>query len=124
MPAKGKTLPNNLSQKRNIINAYKQSAKRRNIEYTLTEEEAFSFIDKDCFYCGAPPNSLMKHYKGQTPFPYNGIDRVENSKGYISGNLVPCCYKCNIAKAGMSVKEFLDRIEAIYNRLIKTDEAK
>jgi hypothetical protein len=112
-------LPNNLAQKRNVVNAYKQSAKRRNLPFELTEEEAFSFIDKICFYCGSPPSSLMVHYKGQTPMPYTGIDRVDNSIGYTMNNLVPCCYSCNVAKAGMSMKEFLDKIESIYNRLIK-----
>jgi hypothetical protein len=44
---------------------------------------------------------------------YSGIDRINPSLGYVVGNVVPCCARCNVAKNNMSVEEFsamLDRI--------------
>jgi hypothetical protein len=37
----------------------------------------------------------------------NGIDRVDNTKGYSVDNCVPCCRRCNVAKADMTPDQFL-----------------
>lgn len=29
---------------------------------------------------------------------YNGVDRKDNAKGYVTGNCLPCCWPCNYAK--------------------------
>lgn len=34
------------------------------------------------------------------------LDRIENAKGYVPGNVVLCSFVANIAKAGMSLKNF------------------
>jgi hypothetical protein len=44
-------------------------------------------------------------YNGR--FIASGIDRVDNSKGYIPGNCVACCGTCNLAKRELTVDEFL-----------------
>jgi hypothetical protein len=50
-------------------------------------------------YCHYPPRG-----------GFNGIDRVDNSKGYILGNCVPCCSWCNRAKADGTLAKFMDWI--------------
>lgn len=40
-------------------------------------------------------------------FVYNGIDRMDNSLGYISGNVVTCCQICNRAKGAMLLEDFM-----------------
>jgi len=52
---------------------------------------------------------------------YNGIDRVDNSRGYESGNVVSCCGVCNMLKHVLSKEEFLARIEKIYKNSIQKD---
>lgn len=44
----------------------------------------------------------------------NGIDRVDNSKGYTSDNCVPCCWACNNAKKNNSSSEFLAWVDGVY----------
>ena len=83
----------------------KHFAKERNKEFTLTEEEFRDIVVRPCEYCGDFHNKLR------------GIDRVVNTKGYIPGNCVPCCLRCNRAKWTSSKKTFLDWIKdvAYYN---------
>jgi hypothetical protein len=47
-------------------------------------------------------------------YAYNGIDRVDNFKGYEIDNCVPCCYICNYAKRDMSKDQFLAWVKRIY----------
>ncbi len=91
-----------------IAYSYKNGAKQRGIEFSLSEEEVHELVTKDCFYCKAPPSNVM--YGGRNKNYYvlhNGIDRSDNDLGYITGNVVPCCRRCNYAKRDMSVEEFL-----------------
>ena len=67
----------------------------------ITEDE-FNFLSKNnCYYCGKPGP--------------NGIDRVDNSKGYVTGNCVPCCKHCNYVKGALSVTDFKTWTERFVN---------
>ena len=45
-------------------------------------------------------NILLKpcHYCGETGWDIIGCDRIDNSKGHIKSNVVPCCLHCNMVK--------------------------
>lgn len=58
-------------------------------------DQFMSFWNKPCFYCGLVVDPV-------------GLDRVDNSKGYVYKNLVSCHYRCNIAKASMTRDEFIE----------------
>jgi hypothetical protein len=91
---------------------YQREAKKRNLEWKLSEKEFRKITSSNCVYCGEPPKS--QPYGGfNGMYPKNGIDRVNNSKGYIKGNVVPCCPMCNWMKAGYTKKEFLAHIKQI-----------
>lgn len=47
----------------------------------------------------------------------NGIDRIDNNKGYTIDNVVPCCKMCNQAKNDYTLQEFQDWVEKIYNKM-------
>lgn len=116
---KANLLPDRLGAKRYVLNAIKQSAKKRGLLYELVEKDAISLITKECHYCGRPPSSVMS--KGSThlgPFYYNGLDRKDNTKGYLLDNVITCCYHCNIAKSTLSYQDFLEMIKSIYHKLI------
>lgn len=109
--------------------SYKAGAKHRNISWNLSSENTLSLLKNNCFYCGIQPNMKFnvilnrekdRHFdinniEKQSYILYNGIDRLDSSLGYEEGNVVSCCTKCNFAKNEMSVKEFDEWIEKIYN---------
>lgn len=105
-----------------ILKKYQVGAERRKLSFDLSLERFTELIKKDCDYCGAVPNQTIRvgHRlsKFHPSFKYNGIDRVDTSKGYIEGNVVPCCGACNRAKARLSCGEFLRLVEAIYKHKI------
>lgn len=87
-------------------------AKRREIEWLLSKEEFRSLTKGCCTYCGVEPQQVKKNYKSQ--YVYNGIDRVDNSIGYLKSNCVPCCKVCNKMKNTYSKDQFLNQIKRIY----------
>mgnify|MGYP001595998668 CR=1 FL=1 len=85
---------------------YKGSAKNRRIVFDISEEFFKEMIQKDCVYCG---------HKSER----NGLDRIDNKKGYVEDNLSPCCFRCNQMKGKLTVDEFLNHIMEIINYVIK-----
>jgi hypothetical protein len=86
-----------------IYNRYKLSAKKRNLEFSLTSEEFKEILNKNCRYCGDSKS--------------RGIDRVDNRIGYTTSNSVPCCYMCNRMKWVWTEEQFKGRIKQIYKNL-------
>jgi len=79
---------------------YVHSAKVRGLEFTLTPEQFMQFFDANCFYCGTLIEGI-------------GLDRRDNSIGYVASNCIPCCKYCNYMKRDMSESEFIARCKAI-----------
>ena len=101
-----------------LYRKYKEGAKKRNLEFTLTEEEFEELTKSKCFYCDALPKqrSHTKSYKGA--YIYNGIDRVNNKVGYVEENCVPCCGTCNRLKGTMELPEFINKLMNIYKNIM------
>ena len=100
-----------------LLNKYKQRAKARKLEFNITEVRFKELTSNTCFYCGESPSKICKE-KCNSNYTYNGIDRLDSNKGYIEGNIVTCCWKCNAAKNDMSIEEFKTWIKEVYNYLI------
>jgi hypothetical protein len=64
-------------------------------KFNLTFSYYKEIISLPCYYCG-----------GELPVVGSGLDRIDSNKGYIKGNVRPCCKVCNIAKNSMSESEF------------------
>jgi 5-methylcytosine-specific restriction endonuclease McrA len=98
---------------------YKRNAKVAKREFTLTFEQFHALISKPCTYCGSPPvkHKTIGRYNGICPT--NGVDRIDNSKGYTVDNCVSCCKICNHAKNDMSVDEFAAWLERVFNNLLE-----
>ena len=94
---------------------YRHAAKRRQLEFSITLEEASLLFHDNCTYCGMPPSNVKK--KGRKKiliaYFYSSIDRVDSNKGYIKGNCVSCCKICNRAKMAMEYSEWMLWIERI-----------
>ena len=89
---------------------YQSNAKRRGYEFTLEEEDFKKITSSNCHYCGiAPCKEYAKDWKGYSlAYICNGIDRKDNSKGYILSNSLPCCPLCNQSKHTMSYNQFVN----------------
>jgi hypothetical protein len=70
----------------------------------LTLEEMMLFWGKPCAYCDREIVTI-------------GLDRVDNNKGYVVGNLVACCGTCNMMKADLALEAFKAHIRRLYHRL-------
>lgn len=98
-----------------ILSAYKRKAKRRGYSWKISKKLFFSLILKSCYYCGSTLSNLFRaHSKGYIySMSYNGIDRKDNKKGYVLGNVVPCCKHCNRAKKAMGLADFIGWLSRI-----------
>lgn len=108
-----------------VVRVYRRNAKKRSIEWDIDTKEFIKIIQMDCVYCGAKPSSSAQRWDGSQQskdgsgdFVFNGADRVNNSKGYITGNVVACCKVCNYLKGQLSQEELLWQIAAIVPRLV------
>lgn len=111
--------PNNEGILNSIFGNYRRSAESRNIKFDISKGEFNPLLLRNCHYCGSEP-SLEWNKAGRykiadvSNFRYNGVDRVDNSKGYIKDNCVPCCTICNKSKLDMSLEEWVSWIKRIH----------
>ena len=76
----------------------------KNYELTILLPKYIELINSGCFYC----NSDLLNETGA------GLDRLDNNKGYIIDNVVPCCGKCNqIRNVHLTSDEMLVAIKAV-----------
>ena len=75
-------------------------AKTRGIEFRLSFFEYLELRGKPCVYCGQDVIG-------------GGIDRLDNEKGYVPGNVVPCCTLCNRMKLTLPLAVFLEHVRRI-----------
>jgi len=82
---------------------------KRNLEFSLTYEEFVNFTKTDtCHYCEGQVVWVKHGHDGNTFGPYN-LDRKDNTRGYVTGNLVVCCHRCNRVKSNyFSYEEMLE----------------
>lgn len=92
-----------LSQKeshRKPLGRFKKSiraAKARGIEWTLTFEDFISISSQPCYYCS---NEFCRPVEIGC-----GLDRIDNCKGYVLGNVVPCGKDCNTLRMNILTPE-------------------
>lgn len=89
-----------------ILGEYKRNAKKRNIEWALSDNEFKELINSNCYYTGLPPATIKK--AGGGDYVYNGIDRIDSTKCYFLDNCVPCNGKVNVMKMSMPISEFIE----------------
>ncbi len=101
-------------------------AESRDLPWKLTDEEVKAIHRGDCHYCGAPPSNVCAYPRnsGDVHYVYSGLDRLDNSVGYVRGNVVPSCGPCNHAKSTLSVAEFADLVKRIAAHLPKWDHCR
>jgi hypothetical protein len=115
-----KKKPYNIAALNELYERYKRNANHRNLDFSLSKECFEVLIKNNCFYCGEVPLTiiLLKRKEAiNNPYLFNGIDRLDNNKGYIEDNVVTCCKKCNIMKHVLKKDDFINHVGKIYNNL-------
>lgn len=74
---------------RNRWLAKQRDAKRKEVSFNLTISDIEKIIKSQCFYCM------------EAPSPYSEIDRKVPKDGYVVGNCVPACHRCNTLKSNV-----------------------
>lgn len=116
-PREHTRLPNQLGMKNKLYTRYITGAKKRNISFNLSFDEVVKITQQNCFYCGSEPLTELTHKSKYEIYLHNGIDRVDNDKGYETDNVVPCCYKCNYSKKENSLNDWKEWIIKVYNNM-------
>lgn len=109
-------LPHGFSARNRVIDWYRRNAKKKGLCFKLTRERVIELLGGDCFYCGAKPSSVCARRECFGSFLYNGIDRLNNSVGYIEGNVVSACWRCNMMKRDLDKDEFIKVVLMIAER--------
>ena len=110
-------LSNKVATLNRLITILKHSAKQRGYIWDLTNNQVEKLSSQSCHYCGAAPSLRSKSvYNGICSF--NGLDRVDNERGYTIDNVVPACSRCNKGKNNLSEDEFLAWISRVYEHSI------
>lgn len=126
------TKPYGLSAKTTLYKNYKRHAIDRSLVFEITLEEFEVITQRDCYYCGVAPIQISKSAnnrlvekglasKDTGNYIYNGIDRLDNKRGYTIDNIVSCCKMCNHAKKTYTEDEFREWIKRVYNHWIKEE---
>lgn len=97
-----------------LINSYRKSAKKRGLDWLLTNDQFKELTQQPCYYCGALPENIAR-CRDFPVYIYNGVDRRDNSRGYFSENSVACCKVCNERKKAMTSEKFSTWIARVYN---------
>ena len=108
--------------KNRLYKDYKSGACKRGLDFELSFEDFVALMEQNCVYCGAKPElhdyELQYMQKTIAPWKHNGIDRVNTKEGYVEGNVVPCCSKCNYAKHDMEKEEFKEWLDRAYHHFV------
>lgn len=82
----------------------------REHKFELTILEFINIVKQPCFYCGNT-NDIKR--SGKYGLRANGVDRVDNTIGYIISNCVPCCKLCNFMKRDLTASQFIQHARKI-----------
>jgi hypothetical protein len=103
-----------------VYSEYKRRAKKKQVDFLL-DLDTFEILIKDnCYYCGDAPANIGRTWHNKRfngIFLYNGIDRLDNNRGYEENNVVSCCKLCNTMKFTLTLNEFRVRIRKILKKL-------
>lgn len=92
-----------------VYGSYRYRALKKGLKFELSCEEFITLVNAPCIYCGKKAESNKR--KGK--YAYNGVDRINNKKGYTVNNTASCCTMCNYMKASYTALEFLNHVRMI-----------
>ncbi len=97
-----------------IFGKYRWDAKKNKREFSISFEDFCRLTQENCHYCGSSPATVAKHAEVNGIWIYNGLDRVDNARGYTLDNVVPSCPICAFAKRNLTVDRFLELVRVVW----------
>lgn len=83
-----------------IVQDSRFSDKKKGLSNDLDSEFVRKLIARGCHYCGESGIRMS-------------LDRIDNTKGHLTGNVVPCCIRCNYLRGSMPYSAWLHLVPAI-----------
>ena len=108
MGNKRRALNDDLAAINLLFRWYKRSAKERGLIFALSLEQFRTLTSSSCFYCGCAPHKVVMNPSGSSTYIYNGVDRKDNSIGYLPANCLPCCHVHNFMRRDLSIEQFIE----------------
>lgn len=105
-------LPEGSAAMNAYLGTYTYRAKKKAMEFSLTEDEFKEIVSQPCYFCGQPADRQFPTQTKLNTCPtngtilVNGIDRIDSAVGYKKENCLPCCEICNKAKRNLSIDAF------------------
>lgn len=110
-----------------LYKRYRSHARNHQREFSLTKDQFGLLINAPCHYCTALPELKYNVYvttKGKYTSSntersdkawilFNGLDRIDSSKGYFETNVVTCCRTCNFAKNDWPYDKFITWLKRV-----------
>lgn len=87
-------------------NVYMKNAMSRQLSFELSDEQFEIIRSSNCYLCG----------KQNTETHINGIDRYDNTIGYILDNCRSCCTECNLMKGTNKYETLIEKMHLIFNK--------
>lgn len=106
-----------------VYSLYKQSASRRKHSFEISKQEFKDITKRNCYLCNRTPSNKMDNKGEYGHYYYNGIDRVDNTMGYINSNCQACCGDCNNMKKDKNIIDFIGFVEKVYNNKNKKQKS-
>lgn len=107
----------NYAARTKIFSRYKRDAAERGMLFTVSFETFIEIALADCFYCGKSADKLSKVNASRSQIYYTGVDRKDNSIGYVDDNLISCCTQCNMIKGSSISFEEMIQVSNLLKKL-------
>lgn len=119
-------LPGGLGAARTVYRTFRNRARLKGWEFTLSEHQLYSLLLRPCYYCGAVPKVQKgrRRKRGSAEYvhetvTFGSVDRKDSSKGYTLPNCVPCCETCNTRKRDKAFETFCLLLKAERARALR-----
>jgi hypothetical protein len=86
-------------------NDYQARAVKLGYDFQMTHKEYTDIINRNCYICDKPASNIHT----------NGVDRFDNNIGYVSENIRPCCFECNVMKLDLLFDDFINKLTMIHS---------
>lgn len=101
---------------RHICNRKRTKQKETGLEFSLTQEYLHNLLKIQKYSCAFSGELLNLEGLGRE---VSSLDRIDNTKGYVEGNVVWVKYKYNIVKNDLTLEEFKKHLPKWYKNVFK-----